>query len=75
MRLDQPDRLLVLLHYADGLNVDEMSTVLQVPPDQVTQRLDGLRWRLAQVMKDAATQANPQAVMATPAESSIALTA
>jgi len=75
MRLEQRDRLLVLLHYADGLGIEEIAAVLDVAPSEVSGRLDSLRWRLAQVMKDAATRANPQRVTATPAKSSVALTA
>ncbi|MEM9251937.1 MAG: hypothetical protein AAGB29_06265 [Planctomycetota bacterium] len=62
MRLEQADRLLVLLHYADGLSVSEIAVLLDEPKADVSDRLDGLRWRLAQVMRDASAQARPDQV-------------
>ncbi|MEM6554222.1 MAG: hypothetical protein AAF750_19065 [Planctomycetota bacterium] len=62
MRLEQADRLLVLLHYADGLQIGEIASVLDQPAEDVSRRLDDLRWRLAQVMRDASVSANPAEV-------------
>lgn len=44
--LDQTDRYIVLLHYADGLTVKEVSLVLDVPEHTVESTLRRLRGRL-----------------------------
>jgi DNA-directed RNA polymerase specialized sigma24 family protein len=74
-RLDPSDRLLVLLHYADGLNLDEIATVLDAAPADVARRMDALRWRLARIVQDADVQADPQATAVTPATRAAAATA
>ena len=38
--LSLPERLIVCLHHADGLSVPEIAAVLEIPPAEVTRRLD-----------------------------------
>ena len=48
--LPRTDRLIFLLHYADGLTPDEIGAVLHVESRDVTERLDRLREQARQVM-------------------------
>ena len=62
MRLDPADRLIVLLHYADGLTLTEIAGVLDRPSGEVAGRLAQLRWRLGRVLGDAAAANAPAEV-------------
>jgi len=39
-RLSVPERLIVCLHHADGLSVEEIAAVLEIPVEETRQRLD-----------------------------------
>ena len=49
--LPRTDRLIFLLHYADGLTPDEIGAVLHVESRDVTDWLDRLREQARQVMR------------------------
>ncbi len=60
--LDHNDRYIVLLHYADGLTINEVGLVLDLPPRVVEATLNRLRGKLLNAIAEAqAEYAEPPA--------------
>ncbi|MEM6553740.1 MAG: hypothetical protein AAF750_16600 [Planctomycetota bacterium] len=49
--LEQTDRYIVMMFYADGLTPIEIGMVLEMPTMDVAMRLDGLRAKLGRVLE------------------------
>ena len=54
--LDRTDRYIVLLHYADGLSLNEIGLVLDLPPRVVEATLNRLRGKLLRAVAEAQTE-------------------
>lgn len=56
--LDQNERLLLMLFYAEGLTAEEISAVLRIPAPEVRRSLESLQSRTEQLIQaDGSTQA------------------
>jgi len=56
--LDRTDRYIVLLHYADGLTINEVALVLDRPVREVEATLNRLRGKLLRAVHEAQAEAD-----------------
>lgn len=55
--LERTDRLILMLHYAERLNPSEVGQVLDMPVEEVSHRIDGLKTRASSILQTVFGQA------------------